>query len=221
MDKPDGRIDIEIWQQTVQLQTAPALFSPRQADRGTLAMLNLVRLQPQDILLDLGCGYGIVGIAAAKVLGTGQVVLIDIDPVAVRTARINARDNGLADLNIICGDGPAATDLKFSQILCNPPYHTDFSVAKRFIEQGYEHLLPGGRFWLVVKRLEWYKMKMAHVFGGVRVVQADGYYVLMAERRDFDETAKRQITQPDKTTRKHKKRLQSAAVNSKGRHKKQ
>ena len=216
----DDHINVEVWQHTLQMQTDPALFSPRQADRGTLAMLSLVLLQPHDTLLDLGCGYGIVGIAAAKVLGTDQVVLIDVDPVAVRTARVNARINGLPDLEVICGDGPAATDKKFSQILSNPPYHTDFSVAKRFIEIGYEHLLPGGRLWLVVKRLEWYKMKMKHIFAGVQVYRIDGYYVLMAERRDIMKSTRFQIVQPEKTTRKHKKRQQSAAAKYKVRNKK-
>jgi 16S rRNA (guanine1207-N2)-methyltransferase len=208
-------IDCVVWEQPLQLETDSQLFAPQAADPGTLAMINQVRLQPADRLLDLGCGYGLVGLAAAKVLGPQQVVLVDINPLAVQLARRNAARNGLAGLRVIEGDGPAAVaPEQFSLILCNPPYHTDFSVARRLIEQSYACMSEGARFYLVVKRLIWYQKKMTAVFGGVQVRESNGYYVLCSEKRPRSAVPANPagLTEPAKpTTRKHQKKLADAA----------
>lgn len=84
-------------------------------------------LLPGQTLLDLGCGAGLVGIAAAKVLGEGAVVLTDVDPAAVACARENAARNGVAGVRIVQGDALEAVDATgFDWILSNPPYHADF-----------------------------------------------------------------------------------------------
>ena len=68
-------------------------------------------------------------------------------------------------------------------ILSNPPYHTDFSVAKRFIEDGFKRLKVGGKMLMVTKRLDWYRNKLTSVFGGAMVYQEDGYFVFISEKR--------------------------------------
>ena len=73
----------------------------------------------------------------------------------------------------------------FDLILSNPPYQSDFSVAKRFIEKGFNRLKVGGRMMMVTKRLDWYRNRLRAVFGGVRVEQVDGYFVFTAERRSL------------------------------------
>ncbi|HBP37710.1 MAG TPA: methyltransferase [Clostridiales bacterium] len=212
-------IKVDIWQQNLELETDPQLFSPRQADAGTLAMLAQVQLRETDRVLDLGCGYGLVGLAAARVLGPDRVVLVDIDPLAVRLARQNAQRNRCPPVRIVTGDGPAATGPEqFNLILCNPPYHTDFTVARRFIEQSFSMLDEGGRLFMVVKRLTWYQKKMAGVFGGVQVKPVSGYYVLMSEKRqpalggkDIRTVGSAAGDPAVTTTRKHRKRLLKAA----------
>lgn len=177
---------IEICVKGVQLylETAPSLFSPGGIDKGTAAMLSLVDLDIDGKLLDLGCGYGVVGILAAKLLGSENVVMCDISPLAVEISRCNAELNGVPDINIVESDGFNSVDESgFSLILSNPPYHTDFSVAKRFIEIGFKRLIPGGRMYMVTKRREWYKNKFISVFGGVIITEIDGYFVFMAEKR--------------------------------------
>ncbi len=59
----------------LRLETSKSVFSPRAIDAGTLAMLSVVEFAPDDRVLDLGCGYGVVGILAARLLGPEQVVL--------------------------------------------------------------------------------------------------------------------------------------------------
>ena len=87
-------------------------------------------------------------------------------------------------MNIFCGpDLSAVSDTGFDWILSNPPYHTDFNVAKLFIEKGFNRLKIGGHMVLVTKRKEWYKNKMVSIFGGVRICEQDGYFVFTSEKK--------------------------------------
>lgn len=227
--------EVEIWNNKLIFDTDPSLFSPMSADRGTMAMLRTVGLKqdaqnvqdgqnnqnnqnaqhllPDEKVLDLGCGYGIVGIAAAKVIGGNRVYMVDNNEKAVLLSRKNAVGNSVPDVTIVCGDGVSAfKDVDFSLILCNPPYHTDFSVAKAFIEQGFRSLKQGGRMIMVVKRLDWYRNKLTAVFGGVRTVEDDGYFILTSEKRSKEKhsnTVKR--VKIRKTTAKHEKKMMRSA----------
>lgn len=173
-----------LWAQELSIETLPGLFSPAGADVGTRAMISTVTLLPGQKLLDLGCGAGLVGIAAARILGADAVWMTDIDPDAVHCAHRNAAQNGVQDVHIVCGDALDAVDTAgFDWILSNPPYHADFSVAKKFIEKGFNRLKIGGKLVMVVKRELWYRNKLTAIFGGVKMEQIDGYYVFTAEKR--------------------------------------
>lgn len=179
-------INVNIQGEQLILETQKGLFSPEHADRGTLAMLSTVHLQPGMQVMDLGCGCGIVGILAAKKCGWENVVMSDIDPMAVETAEKNAELNAVPGVKIVVSNGFDQVDeTGFDLILSNPPYQTDFAVAKRFIEKGFNRLKLGGRMVMVTKRLDWYRNKLKAIFGGVRVQQIDGYYVFEAEKRSL------------------------------------
>lgn len=177
-------ISTEIKNVSLKFETDPANFSPNSIDIGTLAMLSAVDFLPGDKVLDMGCGYGVVGILAAKLIGRESVAMCDISESAVKQAKINARLNGVPDIDIKISDGfSEIPDNDFTLILSNPPYHTDFSVPKRFIEGGFKKLAVGGKLIMVTKRLDWYKNKLTSVFGGVRVREINGYYVFISEKR--------------------------------------
>lgn len=166
------------------LNTRPDMFSPNAPDKGTLAMLALTEIKKGDKVLDLGCGSGIVGIYAAKLIGGENVVMTDKSETAAEYAENNAEINGVGEITVYCGDAyEKIPDKDFTLILSNPPYHTDFSVAKAFIEGGYSRLSVGGKMVMVTKRADWYKNKLTSVFGGVKVSQLDGYFIFTAEKR--------------------------------------
>lgn len=147
-------------------------------------MLSMIDFTSNDKVLDLGCGYGAVGILAGKIIGGENVIMCDISETAIQYSKINAELNQVMNIDIKVSDGyKNIVDNDFTLILSNPPYHTDFSVAKNFIEGGYKRLVIGGRMIMVTKRLTWYKNKLSSVFGGVKVHEIDGYYVFIAEKR--------------------------------------
>ena len=170
--------------ESLMLKTAPGLFSPGHVDRGTLAMLSVAAFEPGLKVLDLGCGCGVVGIVAAKKCGAENVWLSDIVPEAVAIARENAEANGVPQAHCVVSDGLTAVDAAgFDLILSNPPYQSDFAVARAFIEKGFNRLKIGGRLLMVVKRRDWYKNKLIAIFGGVKIHEIDGYFVFEAQRR--------------------------------------
>src|SRR5512140_2398425 len=115
-------------------ETSPGVFSPESIDAGTLAMLSVAEFRPEDKVLDLGCGYGAVGLLAARLIGPETVVLIAHDEEAVALATRNAALNRVAAVKVLRSDGfRDLSDTGFTMILCNPPYHVDFAVPKSFI----------------------------------------------------------------------------------------
>jgi len=169
----------------LSFETDQDSFSPLAIDKGTLAMLSIVNFQSSDKLLDLGCGYGVVGIYAAKILDEQNVFLSDIDTKSVNLSLKNVAANGVDAVKVIqsdCFDNIQESD--FSLILSNPPYHSDFSVPKCFIEKGFNRLIIGGKMYMVTKRKDWYKNKFIAIFGGVKINEVDEYYIFCAEKRN-------------------------------------
>jgi 16S rRNA (guanine1207-N2)-methyltransferase len=168
----------------LRFETRAGLFSPAGPDPGTLALLERVELGDGDRLLDLGCGYGLVGCWAAAVIGPQNVWLLDNDPAAVACARRNLHLNGLDGAAVVLSDGFSGLgETGFSTIVCHPPYHSDFAVAKSFIEKGFNRLAIGGALFMVTRRLDWYRNRLTAIFGGVQVRETAGYFTFRAEKR--------------------------------------
>jgi 16S rRNA (guanine1207-N2)-methyltransferase len=180
IERPEGRYTVV---------TTPGVFSWDHLDDGTALLLDHPGMQPGIDVLDVGCGYGIVGMVAAR-LGAVQVTLIDDDLLAVRCARASIRANDLADRCIVLpGDvtGPVR-DRRFDLVLSNPPFHEEGEVttrtAGRIIREGYTVLRPRGRLRIVANRFLPYDRVMRETFGNVTIIAATGrYYVLESVRR--------------------------------------
>ncbi len=168
----------------LRLDTESSLFSPNHIDQGTRTMLSNVQFQAGQKILDLGCGYGVVGIYAAHIAGAEHVTMADCNPLAVALAKKNAARHGMTAVQILQSDGFAqVVEYGFDFILSNPPYHADFHVPKKFIEGGFAHLKYGGCMVMVTKRAAWYQNKMKAVFGGVKVIEENGYFVFISQKR--------------------------------------
>lgn len=201
-------IFVKIKDVDLKFETESSIFSPNSIDNGTLTMLSVIDFMPCDKVLDLGCGYGVVGILAGKLIGEENVVMCDISERAVECAKINATLNDVQHIDIRLSDGYRnVEENEFSLIVSNPPYHADFSVPKNFIEVGFRKLTVGGKLVMVTKRLDWYKNKLTSVFGGVKVQEIGGYYVFVAEKR----SQIRKKTKPIKSLSKKLQRKQKCS----------
>ncbi|MCR4425320.1 MAG: methyltransferase [Firmicutes bacterium] len=132
--------------------TDAGVFSRNKIDRGTDLLLEAVHVAAGESFLDLGCGYGVVGIAVAATNPEVSVTMVDVNERACELARVNARLNLVPGVSVVCGDGLGVFgDLKFDCIATNPPIRAGKTVVHRLITEARDHLNPGGRFYLVVR----------------------------------------------------------------------
>lgn len=168
---------------SLEFETNESVFSPKGLDVGTKAMLKAAVINDQDRILDLGCGYGFVGIYLAKRYPEAAVTMTYISANAIDLTTKNAQRNDVAPEIVLSEGFKEISDKTFDVILSNPPYHVDFSVPKEFIEKAYRQLALNGKLYMVTKRRKWYENKIRSVFGYVKVTEADDYYVFYAEKR--------------------------------------
>ncbi len=176
----------------------PGVFAWDRLDAGTAALVGAMEIDARDRVLDLGCGTGLAGLAAARhaVLpspkgeggggGSGQVTLIDADVRAVESARRTLEANGIANAETLLSDcGSAILDRRFDVVVTNPPFHqglgVDYEVARQFVRDAARVLDVGGRLFLVANRFLRYGDLIRETFGNVATAYADGrYHVLTA-----------------------------------------
>jgi 16S rRNA (guanine1207-N2)-methyltransferase len=161
-------------------------FSSHGLDPGTSLLIENLVLRPTDRVLDLGCGWGAVGVAAAKAATEGEVVLTDVNRRATRLARENLERNRVRNAEVRVGSlyEPVEAE-RFDVIATNPPFHAGRELVLRIIEQAPDHLRPDGRLVLVGKGSqgirfyqEWLE---AHWPGPVTVLgRGSGYRVVEA-----------------------------------------
>jgi len=173
---------------TLKLATEAGVFSRERVDRGTRLLIKHIQVEPTDRVLDLGCGYGVVGIVAALLAPEARVTLVDINRRAVDLARRNLRLNAVANAEVHHGDGFAPVHGRsFDLIAVNPPIRAGLRLVQRLIEETRDHLSPGGRFYLVGRTRQGViriSEKMSQVFGGVEeVAKGGGYRLYLAHRR--------------------------------------
>jgi 16S rRNA (guanine1207-N2)-methyltransferase len=175
----------------LRLLTEAGVFSRERIDRGTRLLIDHFEVCATDRVLDLGCGYGVVGIVAALLAPEGSATLVDINRRAVELARQNVALNNISNAEVLCGDGFAPVrDRTFDLIALNPPIRAGLAVVHRLIAESRDHLAQAGRFYLVgrtkqgVVRLS---QKMSATFGDVcEVAKGGGFRLYRAEKTNSD-----------------------------------
>jgi len=171
----------------VVLVSKPGVFAWDRLDGGTERLVEVMEIDRGDRVLDLGCGTGLAGLAAARRACNGQVILVDSDLRAVRSARRTLQANGVQNADVLLSDGVSRVvgDEAFDVVITNPPFHqgrdVDYQVAHRFIREARQVLRPDGRLFLVANRFIGYDDLLRQTFGDARAAYADrSYHVLTA-----------------------------------------
>jgi 16S rRNA (guanine1207-N2)-methyltransferase len=173
------------------LVSKPGVFAWDRLDDGAAALMSAMEIEARDYVLDLGCGTGLVGLAAARRATEGQVVLVDADVRAVESARRTLAANGVANGETLLSDcGSAVLDRRFAKhrfdaVVTNPPFHqgvgVDYEVACQFVRDAARALRRGGCLFLVANRFLRYGDLIQETFGNVAAAYADNrYHVLTA-----------------------------------------
>jgi 16S rRNA (guanine1207-N2)-methyltransferase len=170
-----------------EICSLPGIFSFDRLDEGTQLLLDSLPDLNHQRVLDLGCGFGAIGLVAAR-SGAAAVDMVDTNLLAVAAAQMNIDQQGLTNARAIASDVlSSVTDKKYDLILSNPPFHTggevDYQVAQAFIEQSYAALETGGRLYLVANRFIRYEKIIGMYFQQVeQVAQSTRFHVLCGKK---------------------------------------
>jgi len=181
---------VEIAGHSVAVHSRPGVFAWDRFDDGTQLLVEHMRVAPDDAVLDLGCGNGIVGLMAATMAIHGNVVMVDSDAEAIRSATRSVEANALTNCTVLPSDAASAVKTSsFDVVVTNPPFHVgrraEFDIARQFIQDAWELLKPGGRFYLVANLRLPYENTVRDCFGGFQVeCQERGYKVLSSVKHD-------------------------------------
>ncbi|MHB0856867.1 MAG: methyltransferase [Anaerolineae bacterium] len=183
-------LEVDVRGHSYTVCTRPGVFSWRALDDGTRTLLDALNVRTTDTVLDVGCGYGIVGLDAARRASRGQVTLVDVDALAVECAQATLALNEVPNAEALLGDGLAAVPgRRFSLIASNPPFHAGYSVSyqavEAFVRGAFDALEPRGMLVLVANRFLPYDRLMREVFGAVETLAATTKYHVLASEKVF------------------------------------
>ncbi|MBW5449185.1 methyltransferase [Cohnella sp. CFH 77786] len=173
----------------LKLTSDAGVFSREGVDYGSKALIRKMEIPPGARVLDVGCGYGPIGLTAARLAPSGHVVMVDINERAVELARLNAEANGIRNVSFAQSDKLAAVrGQTFDVILANPPIRAGKAVVHEIFEQAIDHLNPGGSLWIVIQNKQGApsaRAKLEELFGEEQVEEVGkdkGYRIYCARK---------------------------------------
>ena len=179
-----NHINVNLRGISLKLVTSSGVFSKKRIDKGTEHLIKNMIIQPGWKILDLGCGYGAIGLFAAKLSSTSPY-LIDTNKRACQIAKINAKMNNIDAVIINSSLYDAVKDIKFDTILINPPQTAGKEVCFAMISEAKQHLNMNGLLQLVARPNKGGKTlskKMEEVFGNVNILaKSSGYAVYVSK----------------------------------------
>jgi len=185
-------IEEEIRGRKYRFRTGAGVFSHDRLDPGTRLLIETMELRPAHSVIDVGCGYGAIGIVAAHLASVGRIVMVDCDARAFEYALANvrshhlshARKNGRPRVEVILGDRfDAVPGERFDRVVSHPPVHAGSDVLFPLVDDAYRHLRVHGRLCLAVVRYTAVRKHITKVFGNCRIASESGrHVVLVAER---------------------------------------
>ncbi|MEW8323452.1 MAG: methyltransferase [Candidatus Thiodiazotropha taylori] len=166
------------------------IFSPKEIDVGTQLLVNLLEIEPGDSCLDLGCGYGPIGLYMARRAYQGETLLVDKDFMAVDYANANARRNNLTNAKAILSNAFDQIDsqLEFDVIASNIPAKVGKEMLSLILNDAYSRLKPGGKLYVVtINGLRQYmKRNLTDVFSDYKKLKQGKTYTVALARKLTD-----------------------------------
>ncbi|ADG13892.1 class I SAM-dependent methyltransferase [Methanocaldococcus infernus] len=188
-EKPTSKSEIKVIEEILRgklfkFKTDSGVFSHNKIDKGTKLLIETVEVNKEDEILDLGCGYGAIGIALADEVK--KVLMVDINRRALKLAKENVKLNNIKNAEVRFSDLYENVDEKFDKIITNPPIRAGKDVVKKIVSEALNHLKDGGELWMVIQTKQGAKSMakyMEEVFGNVETVKIKGGYRILKSKK--------------------------------------
>ncbi len=185
--KRDLQFDATLLGHPLRFRTTWGLFSPRGIDEGTALLLNHLEVGESETILDIGCGYGPLGVAMGKVASAGQIHMVDKDYLAVEYANRNAHLNGVEHGRAYLSNGLSEVEdqLRFDTVVSNIPAKVGRELLTILLCDSYAQMKPGGQMVVVTINglRDFIKRNFKEVFGNYKKLkQGKAYTVARAIR---------------------------------------
>ncbi|MDY5277941.1 class I SAM-dependent methyltransferase [Sharpea porci] len=164
--------------------TDHGVFSRQRLDYGSRVLMDAIDIGDAKSMLDVGCGYGTMGIALKSVHEDLQVLMTDVNKRAISLAKENIKCNNLEGIDVIESDVYENVHDRYDLVISNPPIRAGKKVVSAIISGSYDHLNKGGRLVIVIQKKQGApsaKKLMEEIFGNATVInKKKGYYILQS-----------------------------------------
>ena len=188
LDSKERKIEFIINGKNISLLTDNGIFSKSKLDEGSELLINtILPLQLGENILDIGCGYGPIGLSIAMFKLEASVTLADINPRAVTLCDKNAHMIGVSS-RVTCIESDLYSNIEgpYDSIVANPPIRAGKKVTYALYEGAYQHLIDGGYFYFVIRKAQGASSASQYVkeiFGNITLLKRHkGYHIYMARK---------------------------------------
>jgi len=178
--------DFTLRNQLFRFKTDNGVFSKKEVDYGSRLLIEAFELpNVEGPILDVGCGYGPIGLSIAKNYPERTVHMIDVNERAIELAKENAEQNSVKNIDVYESDTlKNVKELNFSAILTNPPIRAGKKTVHDIFEQSHVHLVTRGELWVVIQKKQGAPSaieKLNQLFTEVETVdKSKGYFIIKA-----------------------------------------
>lgn len=166
--------------------TDNGVFSKKEVDFGSSLLLQIVTLDDGDRVLDVGCGYGVIGLVIAKVKPQSLVDMIDINERAIRLSCKNKTLNKIENVEIFVSNIYQNIVKKYDVIVSNPPIRAGKKIVHEIASKSFEFLNEDGTFWCVIQKKQGAESMLKlliQIYQKVEIVEKDkGYWIIKAKK---------------------------------------
>ncbi|MCM3768195.1 class I SAM-dependent methyltransferase [Neobacillus niacini] len=180
--------DYKLRGHSFRFKTDNGVFSKREVDYGSRLLIEtFVMPEAEGKVLDVGCGYGPIGLSIGKEHPNRTIHMVDVNQRAIELAKENAALNQIDNVKIYESDRLLnVTETDFVAILTNPPIRAGKKTVHDIFEQSHQHLLSGGELWVVIQKKQGAPSaleKLTQLFSDVETVdKSKGYFIIRATK---------------------------------------
>lgn len=184
------KYDWNIGQDRFYFNTSNSVFSKNGLDFGSMLLIETVINENKDFsgsILDMGCGYGPIGVILANLIKDSKIVMADVNERALELALMNAKENNVENkVKIVNSSAYENIKDNYDMIVTNPPIRAGKEVVFSFYDGAYEHLNDGGKLYVVIQKKQGAgstKEKLISLFGNCELAEKkSGYFIFRSEK---------------------------------------